>query len=84
MLGAAVVLEPEGAEKALAHISIDGSNAQAAPPTIAPAEIAEGFARSPQAGMLDLVDAIQRGETGTLALDRGAGRGYRASLKHAR
>ncbi|MFT7535300.1 MAG: hypothetical protein ACI85K_001252 [Hyphomicrobiaceae bacterium] len=80
MLSAAVVLQREGAEGALTHLTVDDCNDDRSGITIAPAELAEGFAHSPQVGMADLVDAIQRGQSGTLALDRGNGRGYRVTM----
>tara|TARA_R110002072_G_scaffold303070_1_gene492781 strand:- start:12016 stop:12801 length:786 start_codon:yes stop_codon:yes gene_type:complete len=80
MLSAAVVLQPEGAANAIAHLSVDDCSDDRSGITLPAAEFAEGFAHSPQVGMADLVDAIQRGLTGTLALDRGNGRGYRVTL----
>jgi hypothetical protein len=80
MLSAAVVLQPEGTEGALSHLTVDDCSENRSGISIAPAEFAEGFSHNPQAGMADLVDAIQRGQTGTLALDRGNGRGYRVTL----
>ncbi|HIE71811.1 MAG TPA: hypothetical protein EYP98_17430 [Planctomycetes bacterium] len=84
MLSAALVLQPEGAANALAHLTIDDCGDDRENITIAPAELAVGFANSPQAGMMDLLDAIQRGESGKLVLDRGTGRGYRVTLTSAR
>ena len=80
MLSAAVVLQPEGAKNALAHISITDCDDDDQAAEIAHAALTTDLGHSPQAGMADLVDAIQRGESGALALDRGAGRGYRAHL----
>ena len=80
MLSAAVVLQPEGTGGALSHLIVDDCSENRSGISIAPAEFAEGFSHNPQAGMADLVDAIQRGQTGTLALDRGNGRGYRVTL----
>jgi hypothetical protein len=50
-------------------------------PTRAPASLSapnlpEGFANNPEAGMLDLIEVLSRGERGTLRLDRGRGRGF--------
>jgi hypothetical protein len=45
-------------------------------PTLAPADMPRGFAQNPQAGMLDLIDAVRRGASGSVRLDRGRGRGY--------
>lgn len=80
MLSSAVVLQPAGAPNALAHLTVEHCSEDRSNITIAPAEIATGFANSPQIGMTDLVDAIQRGQQGVLALDRGNGRGYRVTL----
>lgn len=80
MLSAAVVLQPEGAANALAHLTVDACGDDRSDITVASADLAEGFAHSPQVGMMDLVDAIQRGQSGKLALDRGTGRGYRVTL----
>jgi hypothetical protein len=35
-----------------------------------------GFAHNPDAGLLDLIEVLSRGERGTLRLDRGRGRGF--------
>lgn len=80
MLSAAVVLQAAGAPHALAHLTVDDCGDDRSDITVAPADLAEGFAHSPQVGMMDLVDAIQRGQLGKLALDRGTGRGYRVTL----
>ena len=79
MLTAAVVLSKEPGDASLAQLTIAGTGDE--PATIAPADVAEGFAHNPQVGMADLVDAIQRGASGTLRLDRGKGRGYRVALE---
>jgi len=44
--------------------------------TLAPAEMPAELAKNPQAGLLDLIDALRRNATGSLRLDRGRGRGY--------
>jgi len=80
MLSSAVVLQRADAANALAHLTVDDCSDDRSNLTIAPAELATGFAHSPQVGMTDLVDAIQRRATGVLALDRGKGRGYRVTL----
>jgi hypothetical protein len=36
----------------------------------------QGFADNPEAGLLDLIEVLSRGECGTLRLDRGRGRGF--------
>ena len=36
----------------------------------------DGFAQNPNAGLLDLIELLSRGERGTLRLDRGRGRGF--------
>lgn len=76
LLAAAVVLAPADTDKALMRLTMPGDG----PVTVAAADLDELTARNPQAGMLDLVDAVQRGATGTLALDRGAGRGFTVTL----
>lgn len=81
MLSAAVVLQPAGAANALAHLTVDDCRKERDDLTVAPTDFAAGFAQSPQVGMADLVDAIQRGESGVLGLDRGNGRGYRVTLE---
>jgi hypothetical protein len=49
-------------------------------PTLEGAEAHEDLARSPEIGLLDLVDAALRGRCGVLRLDRGEGRGYCVEL----
>jgi len=44
--------------------------------TLAPPELPSGLAENPDAGMLDLIELLVRGETGRMRLDRGRGRGY--------
>lgn len=80
MLSAAVVLQREGHERAITHLSVGDCGEDRSEITIAPGAFAEGFGHSPQVGMADLVDAIQRNQNGVLALDRGNGRGYRVTL----
>ena len=80
MLSSAVVLQPAGTANALAHLTVDNCSDDRGNITIGPAEIASGFANSPQIGMTDLVDAILHEREGVLALDRGNGRGYRVTL----
>ncbi len=77
MLAGAVVLRNEGAPGALAtlHVDIGGEG------DLAPADAPENFAHNPQVGILDLIDAVQRGARGALRLDRGKGRGYLAHLQ---
>ena len=45
-------------------------------PSLRPIELAGSTARNPAVGMLELVDAVRRGRSGKLRLDRGRGRGY--------
>jgi hypothetical protein len=52
-------------------------------PDLLPAEIDQLGSRNPQAGMVDLVTAVARGQTGCLRLDRGTGRGYCAVITSA-
>jgi len=86
-LAAAVVLLPPGSAHPVANTD-DSSAARpaAAPvlelalsgtPELPPATLDERWARNPQAG---LVLAVARGARGTLALDRGSGRGHVARL----
>lgn len=49
-------------------------------PTIAPSETSPALSRSPVTGILDLVVALSRRETGRLRLDRGQGRGFVVEL----
>ncbi len=80
MLTAALVLAPEGFS--------DTSLATLGPVEIAevssasvPSLVANGaVARNPNMGLLDLVTTIARGGSGEVALDRGAGRGYRVRV----
>lgn len=54
-----------------------------APASVPAPGLAAGLARNPQAGMLDLVDAIVRGRSGTVALDRGRGCGWTVAFERA-
>ncbi len=77
MLAGAVVLTKAGASNALATMRVDvGGDA-----TLPPADAPEAFGHNPQVGVLDLIDAVQRGARGALRLDRGKGRGYLAHLQ---
>ena len=77
MLAGAVVLTRAAAPGDGAQLAVEAGGA----PDLAPADVAEPFAHNPQVGMLDLIDAVQRGATGALRLDRGKGRGYVAHLR---
>lgn len=77
MLAGAVVLAPvdwPGPRRARLRI------ARGAAATVEPAALEQDLGRNPQAGLADLVDAIARGRSGVVALDRGTGRGYRAEV----
>lgn len=50
-------------------------------PTLSGAALNADLARSPEAGLIDVVDAVLRGRSGTLRLDRGEGRGYCVALE---
>lgn len=50
-------------------------------PTLPGASLSPDLGRSPEAGLIDLVDAVLRGQSGTLRLDRGEGRGYCVRLE---
>ena len=76
MLAGAVVLTRADAPGARAQLTIEAGGAA----DLTPADVADAFAHNPQVGMLDLIDAVQRGAVGTLRLDRGIGRGYVAHL----
>jgi hypothetical protein len=47
-----------------------------APATLAAPNLPDGFAQNPDAGLLDLIEVLSRGERGVLRLDRGRGRGF--------
>ncbi len=78
LLAAAVVVAPADAS-APAHPRfrvVAGGEATIAPPDLLPR-----LARNPQAGLVDLVDAIARGKSGRVRLDRGAGAGWCAEIE---
>jgi hypothetical protein len=78
MLAAAIVLAPpDHPGPCRATLTLSGPSA----PCLAPAAIAPALARNPQAGLVDLVDAVSRGGGGTVRLDRGRGRGYCAFIE---
>ncbi len=77
MLASAVVLVPlSSTTKQLATLRIVAGQ----PPTIARGKFSQVLVDNPQWGLAALVDAVQRGVTGVLALDRGTGRGYGAQV----
>lgn len=76
-LTCAVALVPEqGAEAGLPRLRAP----RQAEPTLAPPELPHGLALNPQAGLLDLIDGLRRGQSGVLRLDRGRGRGYAVEI----
>jgi hypothetical protein len=81
MLAAAIVLQRADTENALAHISVEGPSDDRTSIDIPFAPLKASHGHNPQVGMADLVDAVQRGQSGTLGLDRGQGRGYRVILE---
>ena len=81
MLTSAVVLQRSDARNALAFLTVDECGTDRSNVTLEPAQLPEAVGYNPQAGMTDLVDAIQRQQDGVLALDRGKGRGYRVTLQ---
>ena len=81
LLAAAVVLAPLGHPgpcRARVRVVRPGL------PTLAPAACAPEVGRNPQAGLLDLIDAVSRGAAGTVRLDRGGGLGYCAEIEPLR
>jgi len=78
LLAAAVVLAPletSAAPLARLRLGLGGGG------TLPGAELSPLVAHNPQAGLVDLVAAVQRGASGSLVLDRGTGRGYVAHLE---
>jgi hypothetical protein len=45
-------------------------------PTLTAADLPRGLAQNPQAGLLDLIDALRQGQSGSVRLDRGRGHCY--------
>ena len=76
MLAGAVVLRRSEAAGALARLTVEGVGDG----ELDAAGVADAFAHNPQIGIVDLIDAIQRGGRGALRLDRGKGRGYLAQV----
>ena len=77
-LAAAVVLVPLEADlPKRARLTL----ATGATEMLEPASIPDELARNPQAGLLDLVDAVLRGESGWVRLDRGRGPGHAAHVE---
>ena len=77
LMAIAVILAPIDAE----HLHL--ARLQVAPggsATLAPAELPRELEHNPQAGILNLVDAVLRGAPGSVRLDRGTGAGYTARL----
>ena len=70
---AAIALVEDGAAAAaLPRITVPSLGT----PSLAPPDLPAGLADNPQAGLLDLIDSLARGQEGVLRLDRGRGRGY--------
>jgi hypothetical protein len=69
---AIALLPADGAPAALPRLSLP----ELGTPTLPWPSLPSGLANNPQAGMLDLIDHLLRGESGRLRLDRGRGRGY--------
>jgi hypothetical protein len=63
----------------LPRLSLPSRAAASLPPPNLPG----GFAENPEAGMLDLIEALSRGERGSLRLDRGRGRGFSVQVSLA-
>jgi len=82
LLAAAIVLSPvDQAPNAPRLSDIRIASATLATPCYAnmssgPPSPHDALERNPNMGLLDLVTTIRRGDTGTLGLDRGAGRGF--------
>jgi Beta-ketoacyl synthase, N-terminal domain len=51
--------------------------------TLPAPDLPEGFTHNPNAGILDLIEVLSRGEQGTLRLDRGRGRGFSTQVSLA-
>jgi hypothetical protein len=78
MLSAALALVPsEGAPDDAPRLVLP-TMAEA---DLAPADLDGPASRNPCAGMLDLIDALERGKSGIIRLDRGRGRGWSAELR---
>jgi hypothetical protein len=76
LMAAAVVLEPLDAARRRASLAV----VRGEPATLAAAAVDPAVALNPQVGLVDLVDALLRGEAGRVALDRGTGRGFLAEI----
>ena len=77
MLAAAVVLGPvDQAPSTAPQLTVLGGEE----PTIEAVPLQDRLALSPQAGMIDLLVALQARTAGRVRLDRGTGRGYVAEL----
>lgn len=77
LLAAAIVLAPVDAGQPSAfRLSVPAIQ----PATLEPKPLEDAIGLNPCVGLLDLVLALQSGESGTLRLDRGAGRGYAVTL----
>ncbi|MCB9897789.1 MAG: beta-ketoacyl synthase chain length factor [Planctomycetes bacterium] len=77
LLAAAVVLAPlawDGPELAKLALRLEGR------PDLPPAALPAALGRNPVAGLVDLIDAVARGRSGTVRLDRGTGRGHCAEI----
>ena len=78
LMAAAVALAPVGSAKALATITLPRDGVTS--PLLEPASLPERIALNPQAGLIDLVAAVARRDSGELRLDRGRGSGASVAL----
>lgn len=83
LLAAGVVVAPLDPSVRAARLHVHALPPEMRDPAriLPPAAVDCEFAHSPQVGMLDLVDALARGRSGLVALDRGLGRGYVAAIE---
>jgi hypothetical protein len=80
MAAAAVLLAPAAAApQGAPRLRLWPAGAEV-PGLLAPAALDPDVALNPQVGLVDLVLALDRGARGAVALDRGRGRGFRATV----
>ena len=82
MLAAAIVIAPaEDLAPRTPKIAVRFGAPDESP--LPPATLDDDLARSPQAGLVDLLEAISKGDPGCVRLDRGLGRGFVCDLSFA-
>lgn len=80
MVAVAVAIGPAGSGEVKTMTMDEPALLEVDAASVAPADLDPMSAQNPQAGLVDLVNAVLGGSSGRLRLDRGRGRGYSVNL----